>query len=149
MQLVVGALDYCRKQLGMRIYCWCLMTNHIHLIFTDENHQPSKLIGRFKEYTSKQLVKSIEQNPQESRKEWLLYMMQRAGEKSSNIKHRQLWQHHNMPIELWSPDVIEQKMDYIHNNPVVAGFVSEPQHWKYSSAADYSGGRGILDIDYV
>ncbi len=65
-------------------------------------------------------------NPQESRKEWLLWMMEKAGEKNSNIKNRQFWQQHNKPIELWSSKVIEQKMNYIHNNPVKSGFVVEP-----------------------
>ncbi len=57
------------------------------------------------------------------------------------------WQQHNKPIELWSAAVKDQKIDYIHNNPVEAGFVSEPHHWKYSSAIDFSGGKGMLEID--
>jgi REP element-mobilizing transposase RayT len=69
--------------------------------------------------------------------------------KNSNVKGRQFWQQHNKPIELWSPTVIDQKVDYIHNNPVEAGFVSEPHYWKYSSAIDYSGGKGVLEIDFV
>ncbi|WP_254154791.1 hypothetical protein [Chryseosolibacter indicus] len=76
-------------------------------------------------------------------------MFERAGIKSSNVKNRQVWQHHNKPIELWSPEVIDQKVDYIHNNRVVSGFVKEPEHWKYSSAIDYSGGRGLLEIDFI
>jgi hypothetical protein len=50
---------------------------------------------------------------------------------------------------LWSPSVIDQKVDYIHFNPVVSGFVNEPEHWRYSSAVDYSGGKGIIEIDFV
>ncbi len=73
--------------------------------------------------------------------------MDRAGLKNSNVKHRQFWQQHNKPIELWSAAVIDQKIEYIHNNPVEAGFVSEPEHWKYSSAVDFSGGKGLLEID--
>jgi hypothetical protein len=49
---------------------------------------------------------------------------------------------------LWSPEVIDQKVDYIHNNPVVSGFVCEPHHWKYSSAANYMGEKGVLEIDF-
>jgi hypothetical protein len=74
---------------------------------------------------------------------------ERAGKQSSNVKNGQFWQQHNKPIELWSPTVIDQKVDYIHQNPVVAGFVVEPEYWKYSSAIDYAGGKGLLDIDYV
>ena len=75
--------------------------------------------------------------------------MKRAGAKNSNVKNRQFWQQHNKPIELWSPAVIDQKMNYIHMNPVEAGFVSEPAHWKYSSANDYAGGKGTLEMDFV
>ncbi|MEQ8903919.1 hypothetical protein [Ekhidna sp.] len=73
------------------------------------------------------------------------------GKSNSNVSNRQFWQQHNKPIELWSPEVINQKVDYIHENPVEAGFVSEPEHWKYSSAIDidYAGGKGMLEIDFV
>ena len=91
----------------------------------------------------------IVDNPQESRKEWMLRMMELAGIHNSNVTGRQFWQQHNRPIEIWSPKVIEQKVDYIHFNPVEAGFVSEPHHWKYSSAIDYSGGKGVLEIDFI
>ncbi|MGL1886121.1 MAG: hypothetical protein OCD76_06370 [Reichenbachiella sp.] len=73
--------------------------------------------------------------------------MERAGQKNSNVQHRQFWQKHNQPIELYSAEVIDQKMGYIHDNPVEAGFVTEPHYWKYSSAMDYSGGQGLLKID--
>ena len=69
--------------------------------------------------------------------------------KSSNTTNYQFWRHDNKPIELWSNEVIQQKIDYIHNNPVVSGFVTDDFHWKYSSAIDYSGGKGVLDIDLV
>jgi putative transposase len=88
-------------------------------------------------------------NPQESRKEWMAWMMKRAGGKTSYIIGQQFWQHHNKPIELWSPDVINQKLDYIHLNPVEAGFVTEPNYWKYSSAIEYSGGKSLPEIDIV
>ncbi len=91
----------------------------------------------------------IKEHPQESRREWILWMMERAGLKNSNVKTMQFWQQHNKPIELWSPEVIHHKVDYIHNNPVVAGFVTEAHYWKYSSAIEYSGGKGILEIDFV
>lgn len=149
-KIITDSLDYCRKNKGLEIYCWCIMSNHVHLIIRAKDNNPEVVLGRFKEYTSKKLQQEIENNMRESRREWLLWMMERAGMKSSNVKKRQLWQHNNKPIELWSSDVIDQKVNYIHNNPVVAGFVAEPWHWKYSSAIDYCvGKKGLLDIDYV
>jgi putative transposase len=133
----------------MELYCWCIMPSHIHIIFRAKDNNPQILLGRFKEYTSKQLIKAINLNLQESRKEWMLPMFQYAGQKSSNVKSNQFWQHHNHPIELWSAEVIEQKAEYVHNNPVAAGFVTQAWHWQYSSAADYSGSKGLIDIDYL
>ena len=91
----------------------------------------------------------VEENAQESRKEWLLWMMERAGKKNSYTIGSQLWQQHNKPIELWSNAVMDQKLDYLHQNPVTAGFVTEPRYWKYSSAIDYCGGSGLLKIEII
>jgi putative transposase len=147
--LIIQSLDFCRKNKGMEIYAYCIMTSHVHLIFRAKESNLGDILRDFKSFTSKQFQKNIEENVQESRKEWLLWMMEKAGNQNSNIKKRQFWQQHNNPIELWSSEVIDQKVNDIHMNPVVSGFVSEPEHWKYSSAIDYSGGKGPLEIDYV
>lgn len=147
--LIVESLIHCQENLGMELYCWCIMPSHLHLIFRTRDLNPEVVLGRFKEYTSKQIVKAIKENQQESRREWLLWMFERAARKSSNVKGYQFWQHHNKPIELWSAIVIEQKADYLHNNPVEAGFVIEPWYWKYSSASDYSGGKGLIPLNYL
>lgn len=125
------------------------MPSHIHLIFNDGNSNPVKLLKEFKTYSSKAIQKMIEENPQESRKEWMLWMMERAEKMNSNIKHRQFWQQNNQPIELWSDKVITEKLNYIHNNPVEAGFVEEAQHWRYSSAKKYAGEAGQLAVEIL
>ena len=124
--IVTDSLNYCNVHLGMEIFCWCIMPSHIHLIFRAKENNPGQVLGRFKEFTSKQLAEAIEQNSTESRRECMLWMMQRAAMKNSSVSKLQFWQHHNKPIELWSIDVIEQKVKYIHENPMKAGFVLEP-----------------------
>ncbi|MBL7772127.1 MAG: transposase [Chitinophagaceae bacterium] len=147
--IIVDSLNYCRIQLGLEIYGWCIMPSHVHLMIRAKNNNPEIILGRMKEFTSKQIVKAIANNKKESRREWLLWMMKRAGMKSSNVKNYQFWQHNNKPIELWSNEVIDQKLNYIHRNPVVAGFVLEDWHWKYSSARSYAEKESLLEIDYV
>ena len=141
------SIDYCRAEKGMEVFAYCFMPSHVHLIFRSGNEDPSGLIRDFKGFTAKKLIKTIEENPQESRKEWLLWMMERAGKKKSNVKQRQFWQQHNKPIELWSEKVIQQKIDYIHNNPVESGFVTDPIDRKYSSARNYQEDQTVLEID--
>ena len=89
---------------------------------------------------------AIKENPQESRKEWLLKQFEEAAEKSSNVKQYQLWRYDNKPIELWSNKVTDEKLNYIHNNPVEEGLVFKAEHYVYSSAIDYAGEKGLLDI---
>ncbi|MCC9019168.1 REP-associated tyrosine transposase [Flavobacterium lipolyticum] len=145
---IIESLDYSRKHKAMEIYGYCIMPSHIHLIFRSGDADPSGLIRDFKGFTSKKMLRTIEEHPQESRKEWMLWMFERAGKKNSNIKFRQFWQQNNNPIEIWSLKVFEQKLNYIHQNPVEAGFVTNPVDWKYSSARNYGDNdQTILLID--
>jgi hypothetical protein len=85
----------------------------------------------------------------ESRKEWLLALFEKAARYKTNVEMYQLWQHNINAVELWSVAVMKQKITYIHNNPVLAGFVTEPADWKYSSARNFQEDRTILEIDDV
>ncbi|MGC6430794.1 MAG: hypothetical protein ACON5F_07115 [Jejuia sp.] len=95
------------------------------------------------------MIKAIETNSLESRKEYLLWFFERAAKKKSNSSKYQFWQHHNKPIELWTNTVIKQKIDYIHNNPVESGLVTDPTHWKYSSAKNFQDDHTVLKIDDI
>ncbi len=143
--ILIDCFHYCQKEKGMDIFAWCIMTNHVHLIFRSvKGQEPQLLLGDFKRYTSKALIKAIKDNHRESRKDWLLEQFLKAGTKSSNVKKYQFWRHDNKPIELWSNKVISEKINYIHNNPVEEGLVYYPEGYVYSSAKDYSGEKGLI-----
>ena len=144
--LLLESLAFCQESKGMEIHAWCIMTNHVHLVFRSiENQKPELLLGDFKRFTSRSIIKAIQENQKESRKEFLLDYFKREGAKSSNTTNFQFWRHDNKPIELWSNEVIQQKIDYIHNNPVEEGIVFRAEDYKYSSASDYAGEKGLLD----
>jgi putative transposase len=69
----------------------------------------------------------------------LLHQFEAAGGANSNNKRYQFWQQHNHPIELNTNEMIDQRLDYIHNNPVEAGIVLSAEHYLYSSAVNYAG----------
>ncbi len=143
--IIMDSLRFCQQKKGMEIFAWCVMTSHIHLVFRSVNEEkPEQLLGDFKRFTSNNIIKAIQNNPQESRKEWLLEKFMDAAKNSSNVKHYQFWQHNNHPIELWSNKVIDEKIDYIHQNPVVEGLVFKAEDYMYSSAIDYAGETGLL-----
>ena len=118
------------------------MTNHAHLVIRSNGSQPlSDILRDFKSFSSKCLIKAIIEYPQESRPEWLL---EKFWNKSEN--GYRLWRADNKPIELWSNPVIDQKINYVHMNPVEAGIVFHPEDYVYSSACDYSGRKGYLEV---
>lgn len=147
--VLVDSVSYCRAEKGLELYCYCFIPSHVHFIFRSSKNEPSELLRDFKRHTSKKVIEVIENNPQESRKEWLLWMFERAGKKNATTSKYQFWQHHNKPIELWSEKVIKQKINYIHNNPVMSGFVLNPEDWKYSSARNYYDDNTALKIDSI
>jgi len=75
-----------------------------------------------------------------------MWLFKSNGESNSNNKTYQFWQQDNRPIELSTNEMLDQRLEYIHQNPVKAGIVYEPEHYVYSSAMDYTGNKGLLDI---
>jgi putative transposase len=144
--ILVDSLKYCIENKGLQLYAWVIMSNHVHLIIGTKGKPMQDILRDVKRHTSKTIIKAISENMQESRREWMLWFFEREGKTNPNNEQYQFWQQGNHPIELWSEAVIDQKLDYIHNNPVVAGWVDEPEHYLYSSARDYSGSKGLIDV---
>lgn len=117
-----------------------------HWYFRESNAKHNK---GFKRHTSETLYAAIKQNNTASRREWLLWMMESAGKKNGNNSDFQLWQQHNQPIELTDNKMAYQKLGYMHFNPVEAGFVLRQEDWLFSSAVDYNGRKGLLEIIFL
>lgn len=82
--VVVDSLNYCIKNKGFKVYAWCIMSNHVHLIIGSHADKQTDIIRDLKKHSSKMILKAIAENPQEGRREWMLWMFERAGKR--NIK---------------------------------------------------------------
>ena len=138
--ILVENLEYCQIHKGLEIFAWCIMTNHLHLVIrTKEEVLLQNILRDYKKFTSKAIIQAVTENFQESRKEWLL-------EQFKTPEGIRFWRGDNKPIELWSNKVIDEKINYIHQNPVEEGLVFKPEDYVYSSAADYVGEKGLIDV---
>jgi putative transposase len=147
--LIVDSLNYCIAQKGLKVYCWCLMSNHLHLIAGAENEESlSDILRDFKKFTSKAIIDAIKVVP-ESRRDWMLNIFWYAGKNNKKIKNYKVWQDGNDAKEIHMTEFLEEKMEYIHNNPVIAEIVFNPEEYLYSSAKDYAGEKGLVDIEMV
>ncbi len=148
--IIIDSLKYCQKEKGLVLHAYVIMSNHIHLIVhAKETYQLSAIIRDFKKFTAKKIIKTILQNPKESRSEWILRLFKYYAKYNSNNDTYQFWQRHNKPIELISPKWIRQKLDYIHLNPVKSGLVQDATHYTYSSAKQYKGEEGLLELSII
>ncbi|WP_370086533.1 transposase [Ekhidna sp.] len=145
---IADSLNYCIKEKGLTVFAWCIMSNHIHLIArAKEGHKLSDIIRDFKKFTAKQIIKMIESEP-ESRREWMLNQFEYAGRNLNRIKKYKFWKDDNHAIELES-HMTDGRLNYIHQNPVNAMIVEEPEHYIFSSAKDYAGVKGIVEVELI
>ncbi|MBY0478188.1 MAG: transposase [Chitinophagaceae bacterium] len=147
-EIIVESLQYCTEQKGLTLHAWVIMTNHVHLIISSKTSKLDALVRDMKKFTSKQIIKAITDNPEESRKEWMLNIFRYAGTGNKNNKDFQFWKQDYHPVELSTNELLEQRLQYLHENPVRSGLVWEAWHYKYSSAIDYyTAEKGLLKIE--
>ena len=147
--ILINNLKYCIEHKGLLLYAYVIMTNHVHAIMAAEQDTQglSFLIRDFKSYSSKQLSTWILSDSKESRKAWMTDIFRHFGFTSGNVDLFQIWTHDNRPMEIFQMDFFNQKLNYIHQNPVKAGFVRRPEDFLYSSASNYAGfEENTLDV---
>ena len=147
-QLIAESLNYCVDNLKLQIYAYVIMPSHLHMIANAKNDDLSKVIGSFKKFTSRELMKKIVTS-QESRRNWMLPIFKKAGEENPRNKNYQIWQQKNHAEEVYSPKFTLSKINYIHKNPVEEGFVERPEDYLYSSAKDYCGMKSPVKVSMI
>ena len=147
-QIIIDSLTYCQKEKGLDIYAWVLMTNHLHMVVgvQDDKYNISDILRDFKKFTSKKIMACIEENPEESRKVWMLDRFWFVGNNNKKIKNLKFWQDGNNIEQIYSYEFFQQKVNYIHNNPVKQEIVEKPEDYLYSSARNYVDLKGLLEV---
>ena len=152
--IIIESLQYCQKEKGLIIYAWVIMTNHMYMIVGSKGeNKVSDILRDFKKFTSKEIIRSLLVESTESRREWMLYRFEYAGKNDKKIKNYRFWQEGNDAQEIFLNDYFNQKLNYIHDNPVKAEFVNRAEDYKYSSAIDWVpmaiGRKGLLEVTLV
>ena len=151
--LIIKSLEYCQKNKGLAVHAYVIMSNHIHLVSRakkENNRGLSHILCDFKKFTSRAIIDAVKHQP-ESRRDWLLYMFEHHAKFNSNNPKHQFWMQKNHPTALWLPTVIQQKVNYIHANPVKAKIVKKASHYLYSSAINYetNNEQGLLEVELL
>jgi REP element-mobilizing transposase RayT len=142
--IVINSFQYCQKHKGLELFAYIIMSNHVHIMARSATGDLSGIVKDFKNYTSKQFLEVIE-DEKESRSEWMKIVFGYHG-KFKNKQTFQVWTHENHSEVIYSQKFIEQKINYIHNNPVLAGVVERPEDYLYSSARNYAELTTMIEV---
>ena len=94
--IILDSLVYCQKNKGLIVYAWVLMSNHLHAIVgSSSEYKVSDIWRDFKKFTSKEIVKALKYDPQESRQEWMLNRFEYTGKNDKKITNYKFWQDGN------------------------------------------------------
>lgn len=146
--IVIDSFRYCMENKGLQLCAYVIMSNHVHIIAASSQDQLSDTIRDFKRHTATQILKTIH-SPKESRRVWMLQRFALAASHHNRNQKYQFWTHENHAVKLVTKKFVLQKCNYIHNNPVRAGWVADPSDWLYSSASNYEGKGGLLAVQLL
>ena len=140
--VVVRSFEYCRQHKGLRVYVWVILDNHVHAIVSGP--QLARTLADLKKFTAHAI---LDQLRFESR-EWLLNQLAYYCAAHKLRSSHQVWQEGVHPQSINGDEMMLQKLEYLHNNPVKRGLVASPEHWRYSSAHEWlRGANPVMGVD--
>ncbi len=140
--IFVESLKFCRREKGLKIYAYVILDNHFHMLAAAP--ELSKTLASLKKITASKTLQALKIDG----KKWLLNQFAYFKKSHKVDSNYQVWQEGSHPQLIVNREMLTQKIEYIHNNPVKRGLVDLPEHWRFSSARNYeSGDQTILEID--
>jgi REP element-mobilizing transposase RayT len=137
---IFDSLKFLQDNGRITLYAYVLMENHLHMILGSPNAKREVKI--FKSYTARQILDFF----MERKANHILRLLRFSKLRHKKDREYQLWQEGSHPVLIENEDVMNQKIEYIHNNPVKRGYVDHPKHWRYSSARNYYGLNSIIEV---
>ena len=140
--LVVEALAYCREHKKLKVHGWVILDNHFHAVLAAPDL--SRALADLKRHTARRILEQL----QSEECQWLLRQFENRRAEHKTESAYQVWQEGVHPQAIVGDEMMLQKLEYLHNNPVKRGLVAAPEHWRYSSAHEWCGGvEPVLTCD--
>ena len=136
---IIESQRFCRQHKGLELFAFVVMPNHAHLIAAAGEHM-HPVMRDFKRFTSRTIHDRLRRDGRSSCLGWLEAATQRARPQRGELG---LWQDGFHPQALYLRHVFEQKLNYLHENPVRKGLVRHRDDWWYSSAPFYDGRKDV------
>jgi len=138
--ITFDSLRFLHEHKRLTLHGYVLMENHLHLVASSEDL--SKELGDFKSFTARACIDWFTTHE----KHWVLRQFHLFKAEHKTGQDYQFWQEGSHPQWVQDDEMLQNKLEYIHNNPVKRGYVDDPAHWRYSSYRNYMGLEAVLPI---
>jgi putative transposase len=142
-EVVLGSLKLLHEEDRLTLHAYVLMENHLHFVGTANDF--SNEVKSFKSFTAKKIVELLRL----SGNSFYLKQMHFLKKHHKTNQTYQVWQEGSHLVAILDGKTLRQKLEYIHFNPVRRGYVNQPEHWRYSSAQNYSGQTGLVPVQVI
>jgi REP element-mobilizing transposase RayT len=140
VQIILDCWQYQREHKGLKLYGYVILENHLH--FVAQGPELDKCVSHFKSFTARRVIDYLKQQNIKR----LLTRLRFAKRAHKSDREYQFWQEGVHAEMVFSEAIMLEKLSYIHGNPVKRGYVDRAEHWRYSSARNYEGQEGLIDV---
>jgi len=143
VQIIIDSIKFLQEKDNLKVYAYVILENHLHMVVSSDDLH--KTMQSFKQYTAKQILEMLKQSNVTRILEQLMFY-KKAHHKE---KTYQVWEEGYQAKLIQNEAMMIQKIEYIHQNPLKRGYVDDASYWHYSSARDYEGLKGLLEVERV
>lgn len=146
---LLSSFQYCSQHKGLRIHAYTILSSRFYAIVSvKEGFQLSNIMRDMKRHTSSTIVKSIQQDP-EGKWKWMLKLFSQAAQVGNNNNQWKVWEAGYESDIIPSRDALEERLNFIHELPVNERIVWKQEQYLYSSARNYVGEEGLIDVEVL
>ena len=139
--IILNSLRYLQEEKKAKLYAYVIMKSHVHCVV--QSDELKKVIQSFKSYTARAIIDYFTERQNAD----ILRKLKQNKLSYKTKSEYQVWQEGSHPKEITTDTMMYQKIEYIHNNPVRKGYVEEASFWHYSSAQNYEGKQGVMNVE--
>ncbi len=140
VQIIYDSWQFLQQQGRMSLFGYVILENHLHFIAKAKDL--AKEVGDFKSFTARKIVDLLKA----SNASTILAQLQWQKARHKKDRDYQVWQEGSQPKKIENEEMMVQKLEYMHNNPVKRGYVDDPSHWRYSSDRNYAGLANLIEV---
>ena len=144
---VLSVLDRCRERHNVRLVGYVLMPDHIHVAAWSEHAEDMRVFLKQFLRLSASEIASLAATAAERGNALAAKWLQQFRERARQGAQVRVWKERGRAFPVTKTDGLQQKLEYIHQNPVRRGLVERAEQWEFSSASWYAGGFSCITLD--